>query len=158
MTKKFQQWAYALAAGMIALTMCFSISACSSDNDDNNGGDGISPVLFSDFNGTIGVNYPLGFTGQFVGFSIPKSMAGKEVDLTKPGEWTAGGSVVKGLYNYDEHFFKKGSYVYLRQTGEHEIELRFKFIWKDGTKEGSYKGRMTTQKDALDWAHKQGLY
>ena len=75
MTKKFQQWAYALAAGVIALTMCFSISACSSDNDDNNGGDGISPVLFSDFNGTIGVNYPLGFTGQFVGFSIPKSMA-----------------------------------------------------------------------------------
>ena len=155
MSKNLQKWAYALLASVFTLTMCFSFASCSSDDDDDNQ---ISPVLYSEFNGEASINYPLNLTGEFVGFSIPLSQLGKQVDLTQSGDWTVSGSIVNGLYTYDDHFFQKGSYVYLRQTGEHEIELRFKFIWKDGTKEGSYKGRMTTQKDALDWAHKQGLY
>ena len=32
-----------------------------------------------------------------------RAMAGKIVDLTKGGDWVAGGSVVGGLYRYDDH-------------------------------------------------------
>ena len=155
MSKDLKKWGYALLASVFTLAMCFSFVSCSSDDDDDNK---ISPVLYSEFNGEATINCPLNLTGEFVGFSIPLNQLGKKVDLNQSGEWEAGGSIVNGIYTYSEHFFQEGSYVYLRQTGEHEIELRFKFIWKDGTKEGSYKGRMTTQKDALDWAHKQGLY
>lgn len=160
MCKSIKRWAYALVASAFAMVMCFSFSACSSDNDVDNG---VSPVLYSDFEGRIGVNYPLGISGKFVCFSIPKSQAGKIVDLTKGGDWVAGGSVVGGLYRYDDHFFQKGSYVYLLKTGANEIELRYKYVWREGstnhTVEGSYKNvKMTTHQDALDWAHKQGLY
>ena len=88
MRKSIQKWTYALVASVFALVMCFSLSACGSD-DDNDVNNGISPVLYSDFGGEIGVNYPLGISGKFVGFSIPKSQAGKIVDLTKGGDWVA---------------------------------------------------------------------
>ena len=162
MRKSIQKWTYVLVTSVFALVMCFSLSACGSD-DDNDVNNGISPVLYSDFGGEIGVNYPLGISGKFVGFSIPKSQAGKIVDLTKGGDWVAGGSVVGGLYRYDDHFFQKGSYVYLLRTGANEIELRYKYIWKEGTAtrtiEGNYKNvKMTTHQDAIDWAHRQGLH
>mgnify|MGYP001749328334 FL=1 len=162
MRKSIQKWTYALVASVFALVMCFSLSACGSD-DDNEVNNGVSPVLYSDFGGRIGVNYPLGISGKMVAFFIPKSQAGQIVDLTKGGDWVAGGSAVGGLYRYDDHLFQKGSYVYLLKTGANEIELRYKYIWKEGTAtrtiEGNYKNvKMTTHQGAIDWAHRQGLY
>ena len=162
MRKSIQKWTYVLVTSVFALVMCFSLSACGSD-DDNDVNNGISPVLYSDFGGRIGVNYPLDISGKMVSFFIPKSQAGQIVDLTKGGDWVAGGSTVGGLYSYDDHLFQKGSYVYLLKTGANEIELRYKYIWKEGTAtrtvEGNYKNvKMTTHQDAIDWAHRQGLY
>ena len=162
MRKSIQKWTCGLVASVFALVMCFSLSACGSD-DDNDVNNGVSPVLYSDFGGRIGVNYPLGISGKMVAFFIPKSQAGQIVDLTKTGDWVAGGSAVGGLYSYDDHLFQKGSYVYLLKTGANEIELRYKYIWKEGTAtrtiEGNYKNvKMTTHQGAIDWAHRQGLY
>ena len=162
MRKSIQKWTYVLVTSVFALVMCFSLSACGSD-DDNDVNNGISPVLYSDFGGRIGVNYPLDISGKMVSFFIPKSQAGQIVDLTKGGDWVAGGSAVGGLYSYDDHLFQKGSYVYLLKTGANEIELRYKYIWKEGTAtrtiEGNYKNvKMTTHQGAIDWAHGQGLY
>ncbi len=102
MSKNLQKWAYALLVSVFTLTMCFSFASCSSDDDDDNK---ISPVLYSEFNGEASINYPLGLTGEFVGISIPLSQLGKKVDLTQSGDWTVGGSIVNGLYTYDDHFF-----------------------------------------------------
>ena len=162
MRKSIQKWTCGLVASVFALVMCFSLIACGSD-DDNDINNGISPVLYSDFGGRIGVNYPLDISGKMVSFFIPKSQAGQIVDLTKTGDWVAGGSAVGGLYSYDDHLFQKGSYVYLLKTGANEIELRYKYIWKEGTAtrtiEGNYKNvKMTTHQGAIDWAHRQGLY
>lgn len=100
-------------------------------------------------------------TNESVFVNISETLAGQQIDLTKPGDWAAGGSFVGGgPYEYDEHFFQNGSYVYLRKTGDHEIEFRFKYVWKDKsgikTKEGSYKGKVTIQKDIIDKLHLQG--
>ena len=138
MSKNLQKWAYALLASVFTLTMCFSFASCSSDDDDDNK---ISPVLYSEFNGEASINCPLNLTGEFVGISIPLSQLGKQVDLTQSGDWTVGGSVVKGLYTYDDHFFQKGSFVYLRRIDEHHVEMRFKFVWKNGSKSGSTRAR-----------------
>lgn len=153
MSKNLQKWAYALLASVLTLTMCFGFVSCSSDDDVDNK---ISPVLYSESNGEASVNCPLSLTGEFVGISIPLSQLGKQVDLTQPGDWTVGGSIVKGLYTYDDHFFQKGSFVYLRRIDEHNIEMRFKFVWKDGTRSGEYKGKMTTREDVLDLANRNG--
>ena len=151
MSKNLQKWAYALLASVFTLTMCFSFASCSSDDDDDNQ---ISPVLYCEFNGEASINYPLNLTGEFVGFSIPLNQLGKKVDLTQSGDWTVGGSIVNRLYTYDDHFFQKGSFVYLRRIDEHNIEMRFKFVWKGGTRSGEYKGKVTTRKDALDLARR----
>ena len=103
----------------------------------------------------------MGLTNESVFVNISETLAGQQIDLTKPGDWAAGGSFVGGEpYEYDEHFFQNGSYVYLRKTGDHEIEFRFKYVWKDKsgikTKEGSYKGKVTIQKDIIDKLHLQG--
>ncbi len=82
MRKSIQKWTYVLVTSVFALVMCFSLSACGSD-DDNDVNNGISPVLYSDFGGRIGVNYPLDISGKMVSFFIPKSQAGQIVDLTK---------------------------------------------------------------------------
>lgn len=160
MRKSIQKWAYALVTCAFVLALCVSFSACSSD-DDNNGTDGIVPVLFSEFDGHYSVLYPLGLTNESVFVNISETLAGQQIDLTKPGDWSSGGSFVGGgPYEYDEHFFQNGSYVYLRKTGDHEIEFRFKYVWKDKsgikTKEGSYKGKVTIQKDIIDKLHLQG--
>lgn len=102
MSKDLKKWGYALLASVFTLAMCFSFASCSSDDDDDNK---ISPVLYSEFNGEASINCPLSLTGEFVGISIPLSQLGKQVDLTQSGDWTVGGSVVKGLYTYDDHFF-----------------------------------------------------
>ena len=138
MSKDLKKWAYALLASVFTLAMCFSFVSCSSDDDDDNK---ISPVLYSEFNGEAAINCPLSLTGEFVGISIPLSQLGKQVDLTQSGDWTVGGSVVKGLYTYDDHFFQQGSYVYLRRIDEHHVEMRFKFVWKNGSTRGEYKER-----------------
>ena len=151
MSKNLQKWAYALLASVFTLTMCFSFASCSSDDDDDNK---ISPVLYSEFNGEATINCPLNLTGEFVGFSIPLNQLGKKVDLNQSGEWEAGGSIVNGIYTYSEHFFQEGSYVYLRRIDEHHVEMRFNFVWKNGSKSGEYKGKVTTRKDALDWARR----
>lgn len=151
MSKDLKKWAYALLASVFTLAMCFSFVSCSSDDDDDNK---ISPVLYSEFNGEASINCPLSLTGEFVGISIPLSQLGKQVDLTQSGDWTVGGSVVKGLYTYDDHFFQQGSYVYLRRIDEHHVEMRFNFVWKNGSKSGGYKGKVTTRKDALDLARR----
>ena len=153
MSKNLQKWAYALLASVFTLTMCFGFVSCSSDDDVDNK---LSPVLYSESNGEASVNCPLSLTGEFVGISIPLSQLGMQVDLTQPGDWTVGGSIVKGLYTYDDHFFQKGSFVYLRRIDENNIEMRFKFVWKDGTRSGEYKGKMTTREDVLDLANRNG--
>ncbi|MBW4896974.1 hypothetical protein [Prevotella melaninogenica] len=162
MRKSIQKWTYVLVASVFALVMCFSLSACGSD-DENDVNNGVSPVLYSDFEGEIGVNYPLGISGKFVGFSIPKSQAGKIVDLTKGGDWVAYEIWTRLVGSEMCIRDRKGSYVYLLRTGANEIELRYKYIWKEGTAtrtiEGNYKNvKMTTHQDAIDWAHRQGLY
>ena len=50
MRKSIQKWTYVLVTSVFALVMCFSLSACGSD-DDNDVNNGISPVLYSDFGG-----------------------------------------------------------------------------------------------------------
>lgn len=95
MRKSIQKWAYALVTCAFALALCVSFSACSSD-DDNNGTDGIVPVLFSEFDGHYSVLYPLGLTNESVFVNISETLAGQQIDLTKPGDWSAGGSFVGG--------------------------------------------------------------
>ena len=86
MRKSIQKWAYALVTCAFALALCVSFSACSSD-DDNNGTDGIVPVLFSEFDGHYSVLYPLGLTNESVFVNISETLAGQQIDLTKPGDW-----------------------------------------------------------------------
>lgn len=82
MRKSIQKWAYALVTCAFALALCVSFSACSSD-DDNNGTDGIVPVLFSEFDGHYSVLYPLGLTNESVFVNISETLAGQQIDLTK---------------------------------------------------------------------------
>lgn len=95
MRKSIQKWAYALVTCAFALALCVSFSACSSD-DDSKGTDGIVPVLFSEFDGHYSVLYPLGLTNESVFVNISETLAGQQIDLTKPGDWSAGGSFVGG--------------------------------------------------------------
>ncbi|MGP1465626.1 MAG: hypothetical protein ACTTKJ_08440 [Prevotella koreensis] len=89
-------------------------------------------------------------------FIIPKTMLGKEIDLSAKGDWQVGGPETGGVHDGSEGYYEKGSYLYILTKNKNKIELRFKLIRLGRTIEGSYEGKMYNSKDALDEALKKG--
>lgn len=154
--KRLQNRAYALLVSVITLMTCVSTTSCGSD-DLEDLFNKLGGVVYQDMDTKISVTYfsTANYNNPLI-FIIPKTMLGKEIDLSAKGDWQVGGPETGGVHDGSEGFYEKGSYLYILTKNKNKIELRFKLIRLGRTIEGSYEGKMYNSKDALDEALKKG--
>lgn len=154
--KRLQNRAYALLVGVITLMTCVSTTSCGSD-DLEDLFNKLGGVVYQDMDTKISVTYfsTSNYNNPLI-FIIPKTMLGKEIDLSAKGDWQVGGPETDGVHDGSEGYYEKGSYLYILTKNKNKIELRFKLIRLGRTIEGSYEGKMYNSKDALDEALKKG--
>lgn len=154
--KRLQNRAYALLVGVITLMTCASTTSCGSD-DLEDLFNKLGGVVYQDMDTKISVTYfsTANYNNPLI-FIIPKTMLGKEIDLSAKGDWQVGGPETDGVHDGSEGYYEKGSYLYILTKNKNKIELRFKLIRLGRTIEGSYEGKMYNSKDALDEALKKG--
>ena len=154
--KRLQNRAYALLVGVITLMTCVSTTSCGSD-DLEDLFNKLGGVVYQDMDTKISVTYfsTANYNNPLI-FIIPKTMLGKEIDLSAKGDWQVGGPETGGVHDGSEGYYEKGSYLYILTKNKNKIELRFKLIRLGRTIEGSYEGKMYNSKDALDEALKKG--
>jgi len=154
--KRLQNRAYALLVGVITLMTCVSTTSCCSD-DLEDLFNKLGGVVYQDMDTKISVTYfsTANYNNPLI-FIIPKTMLGKEIDLSAKGDWQVGGPETDGVHDGSEGYYEKDSYLYILTKNKNKIELRFKLIRLGRTIEGSYEGKMYNSKDALDEALKKG--
>lgn len=154
--KRLQNRAYALLVSVITLMTCVSTTSCGSD-DLEDLFNKLGGVVYQDMDTKISVTYfsAANYNNPLI-FIIPKTMLGKEIDLSAKGDWQVGGPETGGVHDGSEGYYEKGSYIYILTKNKNKIELRFKLIRLGRTIEGSYEGKMYNSKDALDEALKKG--
>ncbi|WP_315538073.1 hypothetical protein [Prevotella koreensis] len=154
--KRLQNRAYALLVSVITLMTCVSTTSCGSD-DLEDLFNKLGGVVYQDMDTKISVTYfsTANYNNPLI-FIIPKTMLGKEIDLSAKGDWQVGGPETGGVHDGSEGYYEKGSYLYILTKNKNKIELRFKLIRLGRTIEGSYEGKMYNSKDALDEALKKG--
>lgn len=154
--KRLQNRAYALLVSVITLMTCVSTTSCGSD-DLEDLFNKLGGVVYQDMDTKISVTYfsTANYNNPLI-FIIPKTMLGKEIDLSAKGDWQVGGPETGGVHDGSEGYYEKGSYIYILTKNKNKIELRFKLIRLGRTIEGSYEGKMYNSKDALDEALKKG--
>lgn len=154
--KRLQNRAYALLVGVVTLMTCVSTTSCGSD-DLEDLFNKLGGVVYQDMDTEISVTYfsTANYNNPLI-FIIPKTMLGKEIDLSAKGDWQVGGPETDGVHDGSEGYYEKGSYLYILTKNKNKIELRFKLIRLGRTIEGSYEGKMYSSKDALDEALKKG--
>lgn len=154
--KRLQNSAYALLVGVVTLMTCVSTTSCGSD-DLEDLFNKLGGVVYQDMDTKISVTYfsAANYNNPLI-FIIPKTMLGKEIDLSAKGDWQVGGPETDGVHDGSEGYYEKGSYLYILTKNKNKIELRFKLIRLGRTIEGSYEGKMYNSKDALDEALKKG--
>lgn len=154
--KRLQNRAYALLVSVITLMTCVSTTSCGSDGLEDLFNK-LGGVVYQDMDTKISVTYfsTANYNNPLI-FIIPKTMLGKEIDLSAKGDWQVGGPETDGVHDGSEGYYEKGSYLYILTKNKNKIELRFKLIRLGRTIEGSYEGKMYNSKDALDEALKKG--
>lgn len=154
--KRLQNRAYALLVSVVTLMTCVSTTSCGSD-DLEDLFNKLGGVVYQDMDTKISVTYfsTANYNNPLI-FIIPKTMLGKEIDLSAKGDWQVGGPETGGVHDGSEGYYEKGSYLYILTKNKNKIELRFKLIRLGRTIEGSYEGKMYNSKDALDEALKKG--
>lgn len=153
--KRLQNRAYALLVSVITLMTCVSTTSCGSD-DLEDLFNKLGGVVYQDMDTKISVTYfsTANYNNPLI-FIIPKTMLGKEIDLSAKGDWQVGGPETDGVHDGSEGYYENGSYLYILTKNKNKIELRFKLIRLGRTIEGSYEGKMYNSKDALDEALKK---
>ena len=142
---------YARMAVIILAVSLFSTVFVSCGDDDDDEGFTTEVSLFYESLGSYNVNLSK-ITGDYICFSIPVKSDGKDIDLSKKGDWSVMGmvnkEVIEGYGNEPDNMFDSGSTLYIHKTGEKTYEIRYtlkKTInGKQKVIKGSYSGSMIT--------------
>ena len=142
---------YVRMAVIILAVSLFSSVFVSCGDDDEDEGFTTEVSLFTETLGRYGVNLSK-ITGDFICFSIPSKSDGKDIDLSKKGDWDVMGSVdgehIDGHGDEPDNMFDSGSTLYIHKTGEKTYEIRYTLKKTINGKQkdikGSYSGNMIT--------------
>ena len=142
---------YVRMAVIILAVSLFSTVFVSCGDDDEDEGFVTEVSLFYESLGSYNVNLSK-ITGDYICFSIPVKSDGKDIDLSKKGDWSVMGmvnkEVIEGYGDEPDNMFDSGSTLYIHKTGEKTYEIRYtlkKTInGKQKVIKGSYSGSMIT--------------
>ena len=121
--KRLQNRAYALLVSVITLMTCVSTTSCGSD-DLEDLFNKLGGVVYQDMDTKISVTYfsTANYNNPLI-FIIPKTMLGKEIDLSAKGDWQVGAPETDGVHDGSEGYYEKGSYLYILTKNKNKIEL-----------------------------------
>lgn len=106
-------------AVIILAVSLFSTVFVSCGDDDDDEGFTTEVSLFYESLGSYNVNLSK-ITGDYICFSIPVKSDGKDIDLSKKGDWSVMGmvnkEVIEGYGDEPDNMFDSGSTLYIHKT------------------------------------------